>query len=432
MATAPGCVFDTSGLGSPPAPGECGDGARNGNEACDGLDLGGQTCEGLGLVGGILACTALCEYDVSACQIQPDCGNGSLDAGEQCDGQNLDGQTCEGLGLGSGSLACTTSCQLDTSGCTAAVCGDGNLDPGEQCDGQNLDGQTCEGLGLGSGSLACTTSCQLDTSGCTAAVCGDGNLDPGEQCDDGDNDSCTGTCNADCSGPVNSCGDGIRRCGEACEIGDLQGTDCTDYGFANPVGLTCTACSFDPSGCVDTCGDGVLDPYEACDDGNEAPANGSNDFCEASCTESTWPCPGSWPGYIPPVNNAEPWLTWRDIVVNGSATGYATAAAGTSISITGYYEYDNAGSGCSTCRVQLYLGFFAGDPPADPQDAFAGWQLCADFVNSTPASGFSSTISVPLQPGTYFLRWGRGWDYGCFYDISAPPATHSLAALCVY
>ena len=46
----------------------CGDGVKNGAEACDGDDLGGQTCADVGdFVDGDLACTPACALDTSAC-----------------------------------------------------------------------------------------------------------------------------------------------------------------------------------------------------------------------------------------------------------------------------------------------------------------------------------------------------------------------------
>jgi biopolymer transport protein ExbB len=53
--------------GAPDAPVTCGDGALTGGEACDGADLGGQSCAALGHTGGDLACTAVCQLDVSGC-----------------------------------------------------------------------------------------------------------------------------------------------------------------------------------------------------------------------------------------------------------------------------------------------------------------------------------------------------------------------------
>ncbi|MBI4950526.1 MAG: lamin tail domain-containing protein [Myxococcales bacterium] len=73
--------------------GSCGDGVRDGDEACDGDDLGGLTCADFGAPGAAgLACSA-CVVDASGCAT---CGNGTLEGGEACDDGNVaDGDGCE-------------------------------------------------------------------------------------------------------------------------------------------------------------------------------------------------------------------------------------------------------------------------------------------------------------------------------------------------
>jgi hypothetical protein len=48
-------------------PTVCGNGVREGGEACDAPDLGGQSCQTRGFSGGTLACTGSCVFDTSAC-----------------------------------------------------------------------------------------------------------------------------------------------------------------------------------------------------------------------------------------------------------------------------------------------------------------------------------------------------------------------------
>jgi hypothetical protein len=45
----------------------CGNGIKDGNEACDAADLGGATCASLGFVSGTLACTATCDLSTAGC-----------------------------------------------------------------------------------------------------------------------------------------------------------------------------------------------------------------------------------------------------------------------------------------------------------------------------------------------------------------------------
>ncbi len=268
------------------------------------------------LISTALACclplliTAGCAFDttgLSAVAEDPVCGDGRVDDGEDCDEEELGGATCALLGYAGGELACAANCRFDETGCQGVpTCGNGALDPGEDCDGDLPGDESCESLGLGVGTLACNAACAWDLSDCEAPVCGDGQADGGETCDDGETDSCIGTCNAACDGPANVCGDGDVACGEECEEGDLQGADCTDFGYADPAGLACDGCSIDPSGCHSDCGDGVLDPGEVCEDGNTHDVTATDDFCGPLCTTTTWACAGGWPGYFPPTNTTVP------------------------------------------------------------------------------------------------------------------------------
>lgn len=109
-------------------PGElgtrCGDGHAEGSEACDGADLRGQSCASLGLLGGLLACTPACAFDLGKCT---SCGNGKLDGPEACDGAELRGETCVSRGFTGGTLTCGPACSLDTSGCVSAATGHATL-----------------------------------------------------------------------------------------------------------------------------------------------------------------------------------------------------------------------------------------------------------------------------------------------------------------
>src|SRR5437667_4316141 len=45
----------------------CGDGVAEPGEDCDGADLGGRTCADVGFMGGTLACTSRCRFDLAGC-----------------------------------------------------------------------------------------------------------------------------------------------------------------------------------------------------------------------------------------------------------------------------------------------------------------------------------------------------------------------------
>jgi hypothetical protein len=52
----------------------CGDGVRNGGEACEGHDVGGATCADAGFTSGTVACGDDCQLDTSACSGKPPAG----------------------------------------------------------------------------------------------------------------------------------------------------------------------------------------------------------------------------------------------------------------------------------------------------------------------------------------------------------------------
>ena len=107
----------------------CGDGVREGAEACDGSDLGGASCASLGLGGGVLACDG-CELDASGCaSCAPSCAGrecGSDGCGGSC-GSCLSGEVC-----GGGACMCAPSCGVrecgdDGCGGSCGACGLGEV-----------------------------------------------------------------------------------------------------------------------------------------------------------------------------------------------------------------------------------------------------------------------------------------------------------------
>jgi cysteine-rich repeat protein len=146
----------------------CGDGMRQGPEACDGMQFGPNTCATFApadttVSGGALVCNANCTIDADDCTY---CGDDVREDPEVCDGDQLDGQTCMTQTFFAGTLACNPNCMgFDFSGCTN--CGNGMIDSGEECDGAAFGSATCESeVGTGySGTLACT-GCTIDSSGC--------------------------------------------------------------------------------------------------------------------------------------------------------------------------------------------------------------------------------------------------------------------------
>lgn len=100
---------------------KCGNNQVEGDEACDGSNLGAETCKTLvpASIGGDLACTDDCsDFDTSGC-VLPVCGDGMKNGNEACDGQDFGNTTCQSEGFGPGVLACNENCtSIDTSGCS--------------------------------------------------------------------------------------------------------------------------------------------------------------------------------------------------------------------------------------------------------------------------------------------------------------------------
>ncbi|NOZ00546.1 MAG: DUF4215 domain-containing protein, partial [Deltaproteobacteria bacterium] len=199
----------------------CGDGEKNGNEACDDGDHD--------------LCTTTCNADCTAVLPDtPECGNDILECNEACDDGNTD--DCDG-------------CHGDCSGIETG-CGDGFTCGGEVCDDHNTD--DCDG-------------CHGDCSGVETG-CGDGFKCGDEVCDDGNTDPCDGWCNADCTAKTVQavCGDGVVDPCEQCENTVPDNTE-ADQGCDDP---SLPHCAGDCGSCTaDVCGDGVQGPNEVCDDG---------------------------------------------------------------------------------------------------------------------------------------------------------------------
>ncbi|MBI5509463.1 MAG: hypothetical protein HY903_11995 [Deltaproteobacteria bacterium] len=259
------CNPSCSGYLTTACTGGCGDGSAQPTEACDPgnpvtgtptPDLKGQSCASFPpLFGPGLACTLDCSaFDKSACA---GCGNGVREGAEACDGLDTAGATCLSIGKGytGGVLgACSANCLgFDESGCH--TCGNGTVETarGELCDGQNLDGKRCTDLiavapsnYFDGGELSCAEDClSFDTDLCLNC----GACPGGQTCVDGACacptflTDCSGACKNLTVDPLN-CG----ACGTACGGTDVcYGGKCvTSTQCAAPL-VACTSAHL----CVD-------------------------------------------------------------------------------------------------------------------------------------------------------------------------------------
>lgn len=149
----------------------------------------------------VLAIFASCDDSSKAST----CGDGVTDPDEECDISAQ--QTCQSLGYVTGNVTCGEDCKLIIN--CSGTCGNGTLDDDEECDGTIMPETLCSDIDdeYVSGNLSCNSDCQYDTGECLTAGCGNGVIDGIETCD--------GT--------------------------NLDGKDCSDYGFSSGT-LSCSNC----------------------------------------------------------------------------------------------------------------------------------------------------------------------------------------------
>jgi hypothetical protein len=166
--------------------GTCGNGVVDPGEDCEPFPIDPTTlvpvqCSAIPPHRGIgtLECDAVtCKYEFDVCDdVKPVCGNGIREGEEACDGSDRYITSCVDLGayrFRGGFLRCREDCTLDISqcfDCGGAHCGDGVAESGENCDGSDFKGKTCQSLGWSGGHLKCYPSnCEIDTTACTGCV----------------------------------------------------------------------------------------------------------------------------------------------------------------------------------------------------------------------------------------------------------------------
>jgi hypothetical protein len=147
-------------------PASCGDNIVSGAEQCDGSDLGAfDDCGDLGYYDTTpLVCGDDCRYDRDVC-VGGVCGDGNRNGPEACDGSDLQASDCLALGFyESGPLTCNAACSYNTTECRG-FCGDSTLNGPEVCEAGLPIVDTCVNYGYDRGYLACTR-CLPDISSC--------------------------------------------------------------------------------------------------------------------------------------------------------------------------------------------------------------------------------------------------------------------------
>ncbi len=191
LKCAPDCTFDVSGCLAGPECGD-GELQPDGGELCDcggagspctPAQLGGEDCTGqvspvgTPFTGGTLRCNTpdVCSFDTALCTY---CGDGLRNGPEACDGPDLGGQTCASQGFDGGTLKCFNNCTLDTSGCEKSVCGDGICAPNEDsctclsdCPDNPNTCSSCECGGPGGPNCFCDILCVINFDCCGGGPC---------------------------------------------------------------------------------------------------------------------------------------------------------------------------------------------------------------------------------------------------------------------
>jgi cysteine-rich repeat protein len=207
-----------------------------------------STCVELG--GGTGTCDTVVDHTRCPADSYCDLGAGCV-VGPRCMPENSGTECQDGLVCNGAERCINFHCVSGTPPAT---------DDGDPCtlDGCNEDigvfhvtlqaGQQCRRQD-GSGGI-CLPGPAPGTEVCEVSRCGDGFVDllAHEACDDGETDICTGSCNADCTGPSNICGDGVVRCGEACDDGDSGAGDGCAPTCTIQTGWTCD--THQPSRCT--------------------------------------------------------------------------------------------------------------------------------------------------------------------------------------
>ncbi|MBU1218293.1 hypothetical protein KKF34_09565 [Myxococcota bacterium] len=137
-------------------------------------------------------------------------------------------------------LFITTVAMLAFTGCDDSqkegeYCGNDRAEEGEACDGKDLGGFTCESFGIygSEGSVKCTDTCEIDMTDCIKP-CGNGLIDKDD--------------------------------GEECDGTNIDGKQCSDFGYSGGYLACANDCSFNFEGCFyPECGNGYLEDGEECD-----------------------------------------------------------------------------------------------------------------------------------------------------------------------
>lgn len=154
----------------------CGDGVKSGTEKCDGTRTSEEACTTAQGLPGTYAyvCNSTCGSETKTCVAKPIaggsssaaavCGNGVKEGAEACDSGSANGQGCTAV-YGGTCQYCSKECKVQSQ--TGGTCGDGIRQLAEQCDGAELGGKVCKDfVSSSTKNLTCNANCTFNQAAC--------------------------------------------------------------------------------------------------------------------------------------------------------------------------------------------------------------------------------------------------------------------------
>lgn len=168
------CTFDTSACTQVQNP-VCSDNIKNGDETCDGNDFGGATCETMlgANYTGTLTCDGCTIINTENCVLVPFCGDGLKNGAEACEGNDLGGKTCADFLFDGGTLACDINCQIDQSQCTHSSSSSSSSGSSGVGGSGGAGGGSGVGGGMDGGTKDCPTVKSMTLEKCVVEDCTD-------------------------------------------------------------------------------------------------------------------------------------------------------------------------------------------------------------------------------------------------------------------
>ncbi len=246
-------------------------------------------------------------------------------------------------------------------------------------------------------------------------------------------------------------GDWTLTSAETGETGTTTSTTTTTSGAseAGTSGETTSADSGEPGtttgGCMDGDDDGICDVDDNCpEDANDDQLDGDGDDYGDACDVcgspgfdddgadydddglpcALDPCPHDGPNppsYLSSVGPAQE-ITISSATINGEGS-FVTVAPGSEFTLA--YAWAVNFCACPECYTQGMVGI-SGHPPGQ---CFYNWgteKNCMDWDGDA-----SQKFTAPSEPGIYYLRAARTWDYECKVNTDLEDESAEFAAICV-